>query len=354
MSVDDLARTAAQQLRAATEKEVEPMAMLTELHHTRSRRRMTVGASTLILAVAVITAVAFWGPGREKAQLPAGTPSTAPTARGEVLLLQTGGTGRTQAYGGTIEHVPVSGTSGLLSLSFAPDGQSLAYVWSPGPRPGGGRFNGEVRVLDQQSGADRALGPCRFPCPVTWSPDGRGVLTSGGGGLRRYDVSTGSWTQVAVPSGWVVDGLDVSGAGRVAISGSVEGQPALMAVDLDGRSPEVVARPGAKAWVTEPRWSPDGRTLAYVHRAAAFDDMTADADISLRTVSSDGSGDRVVATLGHCVCGGVLPGMDWSPDGHLAVAMSAEPFQVFTVTLDGTMTDIGHPGGGPVAWRPAG
>lgn len=353
MNFDQLARAASAQLLATVEKEVDPMTMMQQLTTRRNRRRASMTVLGVV-AVAACAALFALGPWRDQpAPQPARTPSTAPSAGGEVLLFRTG-VGDVVSLFGTLPHVPVSGTTGLVSASFAPDGRSLAYVWSSGPRPGGGRLNSEVRVLDQQSGADQALGPCRYPCPVAWSADGRGVLTSATGGLRRYDVATGSWTQVPVPTGWVVEGLDVNDVGRVAITGATAGgESALMTVGLDGASPAVLVTTG-RGWVTEPRWSPDGLSLAYLRRSARFDDMTADADLALRVVAADGTEARALATLGHCVCGGLLPGMDWSPEGQIAVAPSFEPFPLVTVSLTGTVTDTGRRGGGPIAWRPAG
>jgi hypothetical protein len=201
MSVDDLARSAARQLHEATEREVDPMSLIAELHRTNARRRVALGATAVAAVVAIIAAVATLGPGDDRAQVPAGTPSTAPSARGEVLLLQIG-PGVVGGYGGTVPRVPTSGTTVLASASFAPDGRVLAYVWSPGVRAGGCRANGEVRVHDQLTGADRGLGPCRYPCPVAWSADGRDVLTAATGALRLLDASTGNAREVqCLPGG---------------------------------------------------------------------------------------------------------------------------------------------------------
>ena len=139
---------------------------------------------------------------------------------------------------------------------WSPDGRQIAYVSSR--REGKGIYS-----VDLSSGAEKQLHACRERCwrmmPSSWTPDGRFVLVSGGGG-----------TIETVPAREGAGPLPPSFSGRVPVVSPDGGWVAY--VDAEGGSNHVFVQrfpgSGPRIQVTHapgghPRWRADGRELFF-------------------------------------------------------------------------------------------
>lgn len=155
---------------------------------------------------------------------------------------------------------------------------------------------------------------------ATFSPDGAQVLVADKGKLQLVDVATGAGTPIALPPGvlathpdWSPDGAAIA----VAIGGPVGnkdmkgGRIARLpyAGGLLGPPEVLVEATGAEDNNFFPRWSPDGRVIAYVHAdGASRGAVTAE----IRLVAADGGAPVVAARLnGVADSGNHFPA--WAP-----------------------------------------
>jgi Tol biopolymer transport system component len=187
-------------------------------------------------------------------------------------------------------------------------------------------------------------------CPIAWTPDSDAVLTASLEGLQRIDVR-GRRLQLPGALSNVVD-LDVSSSGRIAAltMTTTDGQPtmALVASAIDGGGAVTLRRFGHRG-AHAPRWSPDGRTVAYLLSSASPSQL---GDYSVQLVGADGSGARQLATIARGCCGGLAVDLDWSPSWRLVAAGKSPSGSgtIYEVDLTGKLTPIG--GSHVVAWRP--
>ena len=98
-----------------------------------------------------------------------------------------------------------------------------------------------------------------------------------------------------------------------------------------------------------PRWSPDGRTIAYLHSSASPLEV---GNYVVELVGANGSGVRELATIARDCCGGLSVDLDWSPSGRIAAAGKSPEGSgmVYEVNLKGQLTLIG--GSRFAVWRP--
>lgn len=303
MTLEELARSAVADLWAETERTLDVEDRLSGLRHARNRAR--VGWVAAVAVAALVLLLVVTAPWPHRRALPA-----APTrpATVESLVFQNG-TGL-RVVGPSLPALTGSVKAGVPApMSFSPDGSTLAYG------------AGDVHVVDVKTGADRKLGRCRQPsCPVAWSPDSAQVVTASPQGLVRIPLDGGKATVDRLPAGWSVTGLDVNGAGRVALAGMAEGEGALMAVDLSGTRPAVLFKAGHYS-LGDPRWTPDGSRFWYLQWREPQYAPGLDALITVASIRADGQDLRFLAQVGKCQCTpGVRPWMDVSPTGRLAVS----------------------------------
>lgn len=353
MTLDQMARRAAGDLWTEAERDVEWAVMLADLRHARRRRQMGWVATVAAAVTVVLTVVgvsAGWPTQRDVA------PARSPLPTTELLLVQPrqpsglGTGGRLQAIGGQLPHLPRVGEDpdvpsqnwSFWSLAFSADGAKLAFGDSL-----------SVGVVDLRTGKTTTLRACRY-CAVAWTPSGDVLsATADRSTVFISHPDDGRTSVLALPPQWRATSIDVSPAGRVLLGGLVGGTSAAMTTSLDGRAPTVLARyPGARVY--EPRWSPDGDSVALLHKKGAWNEMV-EAPLQLRVMTADGTGEHVVATLGTCYCHRASPHLDWSDSGRLAVlAVSGGTHtSLHEVTLDGTVgPSLGSPLGA-IAWRAA-
>lgn len=213
---------------------------------------------------------------------------------------------------------------------WSPDGRTLAYT-SRIVRSG--EFPSRIRLItrdgrrmrevttDRENGIEQHL----FP---TWSPDGKRIAffrTRGEHGL--WVMSADGRNLRKIPTSTSDDFLDLSWSrsGRILYSSSSIGLQALV-----GIRPDTGQRRLLVSDATQPRWSRDGRQLAFVRhvgRAGTFEVLVSDdSGANVRNVTRHPAADE-------------LP--SWSPDGS-RIAYSTERggdealVDVYTSSSDGT------------------
>ena len=212
------------------------------------------------------------------------------------------------------------GASADIDPSVAPGGRQVAYA--------GVSYSPDLWVLDQKTGAERQITStsCLEDYPHL-SPDGRTLVfvsdRTGKPGLYTLDLDGGAW-QPLTPAGganmprWSPDGKTVAYVRQTPQAVSL----ALQAVGgLSVRDLVSLPRP---AGLETPEWAPDGRSLA-------FTQTSADNRSSIRVASLAGPVREVVALDGVAMLG------SWSPDGRrLAFQHEKDgPRQIWVVAAEG-------------------
>ncbi len=250
--------------------------------------------------------------------------------------------GRTdQVTSGHLQQQDHSSSGGGYAPELSPDGRSMAFARR---MPDGlisykGRLFGPRTALwirDLESGAERlamdpievdfteGLGPVDQVLPgYRWTADGRSILLSQGGKIRRLDVTTGAVSTIPftarvrrTASGRVVGSRRISDGplevkfprwhtvspdGRTLAFQAV-GRIWLM--DLPAGTPRRLTPESFTPTEYEPAWSPDGRSIAF----ASWDDR--ERGQVHRVAASGGTPSRVTTAAGEYL----EPA--WTPDGR--------------------------------------
>jgi hypothetical protein len=213
--------------------------------------------------------------------------------------------------------------------AWAPDSRRIAYV-----------RDGAIRLIGADGRSDRLL--ARNARAPAWSPDGSSLALARGAS-RADIVVRRSGVERTIDSGWsTVERIAWSPDGRwIAVSG---GGGRLEVMRPNGAGARVVSRRASM-----PRWSPDGRRLAFTQEGRL-------------QVSSIATGARRALGSRHPVYG--VKSFAWSPGGDeivYALGYDAEPSgSIEAVSLTGRVrrVPIPHPVGigDTVAWTtvPAG
>jgi dipeptidyl aminopeptidase/acylaminoacyl peptidase len=344
MNVDEAARRAASALLDSSAREVDPDDLRAGLDRLRARRRTARVVTVAVFALVLVVSVAALPRGDDRAApaTPAsnGTHTSTMSSPTREILMVLSGTRFEPAESSTSR--PEAGfplVPGCLpaSAAFSPDGRRLAFSCV-----------GQGAYVSDSSGAE----PVRVDLAdsgVAWTSDGSRVVTAQSTELDIIDPDTLHLEHVALPTGWQVRSIDVNGADRAVLDGLVGGRAALLTVDVSGANPRMVLRDDGSIY--EPRWSPDGRTIAFL-RKAGVPLNSGFGDVTLVTVRADGSGRKVLAKLGVAAFVGAPAVFDWSPAGRMVTQLRSKGGNTLVEVLPGGRT-VPLVGGSPsVAWRP--
>jgi len=207
-------------------------------------------------------------------------------------------------------------------IPLATDGHNMSPAWTPDGKRVAYQSRGDIfwRTADASSAAERLLARDRPQYPASWSPDGRFLAFHDDHATNRTDI-------------WILerDGdprpLIATPASELNEKLSPDGRWIAFSSDESGRS-EVYVRPfpnvDAGKWTVStagghsPVWSPDGRELFYMSRAA------------LMAVSVDIRGSSFVAGTPARLFDGPFDttqnaNYDIFPDGMTFVMVEADP-----------------------------
>jgi RNA polymerase sigma factor (sigma-70 family) len=234
-------------------------------------------------------------------------------------------------------HLPQGYNDGMRVLAFSPDGKSL-LVCDTDPavsRLGlGPRDTGAVLLLDVATGKEtrRLAGAGGETRHLAFSPDGKQVAVSQGGGVTFYDAATGKEQRRVPPAGkWVAWWLAYAPDGRsVALPGATATTIRL----CDPATGKEIRSFSNGPEVLNVAFAPDGKTLA----AAGKDNVVRLWDVA--TGKQAGALPEGLGGVGR----GRLSVLAFSPDGKVLTAAASDD----SVVLWG-------PAGGSIAlWGPAG
>lgn len=213
----------------------------------------------------------------------------------------------------------VTTSLGAHNPAWSPDGRELAVLGHTD------QFYGELRILDAETFAVRAVFPSDFVGGLAWSPNGRWIAATGGGdrsnAVLRLDVATGEVVQVAPGSGHLDSSKQVSwspDSRRIAYIryGNNDTDPGgpqrcfdslacivdVFVANADGSNAVRVNSLAGQADM--PRWSPDGTWVAF----RDIDISRGDTPLGIHVVRPDGTDERVLVV-------GRMVAYVWRPQG---------------------------------------
>jgi TolB protein len=147
--------------------------------------------------------------------------------------------------------------------------------------------------------------------PPAWSPDGKSVTFAIQGAIDAVDLS-GVVTQIGKVPGRAV--RLSSDRKRVLYALGTWTEVQIMESDLDGGNARQITDGKSVVWT--PRWSPDGKTIAFTSRDAG-------KELHIYLMNADGSNVRQLTRTNPP--DGQIQSSSWSPDGkHIAVQASSK------------------------------
>jgi Tol biopolymer transport system component len=251
--------------------------------------------------------------------------------------------------------VPLTSTPGFeQSPSFSPDGEQVAFQWG-----GEKSDNTDIYVKMVGSSEVRRLttDPARDTEP-SWSPDGRQIafLRSLPGGAPAIHLIS--------PLGGSDRKLSDLGAASARLSWSPDGQwlatgfPALLPagvpskvrgirlISVPGGETVTVTSPSAPAHHTNPTFSPDGRSLAYLSCVGSF---VCHLDVVALGPDHVPSGAPRRVTRKPFV---MSPGLAWALDGKSIVYSAGRPVRLWRVGIAGDQAPEVIEVAGYRVWQP--
>jgi Tol biopolymer transport system component len=245
---------------------------------------------------------------------------------GSSIVFASGGVPRTNCRGG-LWTMPVGG-SGARRIAaegrnpdWSPDGSKLAYDDG----------KGSIVVSDATGGDARTVGRGAEPA---WSPDGsllaftreQAIFVAAANGSGERLITRGG-----VEPDWSPDGT------RLVFARTVQGSSGLAIVGLDGSG----LLPVTSSEDRQPAWSPDGRTIAYVHCSSS---NGLDCAWQIFVVAPDGTGRRARTAAD---AEAVERAPSWAPDSRRLIFArshdSVDEADSHIVTLSGRLTQTPRP-----------
>ncbi len=238
-----------------------------------------------------------------------------------------------------------------LYTDLSPDGTRLAFNGRYQPDPDDRETReGGLWVFDTSTGEMTKLLDGWIKTPMSWAPDNRRIVADTGEGyvvhhpLVVVDADTGE-----------VRDLGVNGAGgtfspdgtKVAYCGEFQGGGSWFAgVPTSGRilvhnlrTDESVPISPSGEGALEPRWSPDGRHVAYRFSVRGEDDPETgwpESTASICVAAADGSGSApVFETEARVSC------FAWTPSGDALYLTTEQGVQIIAADGSGLLADLG-------------
>jgi TolB protein len=232
---------------------------------------------------------------------------------------------------------------GALSPAWSPTGESVVFTVL-------GNTGTQVQELDVRTGSTRRVSQIRAGLNITpvYQPGGNAILYAQGGGYgtdlvlagldssKPKKLTIGRGTDNTSPS-YSPDGHQIA-----FISGK-SGSPQVYIMDADGSNVQLLTpyKPGTRSYRASPDWSPDGRAIAYEQQNGNFQVWM----IDLR--------DRVPKQL---TSEGENEDPSWAPDGrHLVFTSSRSGEKQLWImdTESGRARQLTHSKGARLAaWSP--
>jgi Tol biopolymer transport system component len=229
---------------------------------------------------------------------------------------------------------------------WSPDGKHIAFLVQHCEGPGQEPACADLWVMRPDGGGRKRLGPSKavdtaqLGTPYSWSPDGRRIVYVGMRGLVVVSIATGRARLLGAPThlveqfpAWSRDGRSILFARQRAPFQTSD----LVTVAPDGTGLRRIAH---TTGAIEPRWSPDGRLIAYLMDQS---DPNANGS-SVFVARPDGT---------HRVRVGVASDYQvlvWGPDSaHLLFPVGGDTFRI--ARADGRGRPVTIPGGEEPDWR---
>jgi Tol biopolymer transport system component len=279
------------------------------------QRRRRVGAIAVGLAASMVAVgVAVWALSGGRDEQPAAQKGTLMFVGGDSL------TGENRLYtmnadGSELRSIPTGDLVPLAAVP-SPDGDRIAMMaaesLSRGDLP---RIR--LYLMDARGGRIQELpvcpdDGCQGAISLSWSPDGRTLAFPGNGvGVHVVDVDTGRTRRLT--GGDLDSSPAFSSDGRsIAFDRTepdLEPHAQIWVMNVDGSGAHQVTDASFASEATQPAWSPDASTIAYTEGG----EPGGTAGISV--VGADGSAPRQLTACSFGTCQRFPTFPVWSPDG---------------------------------------
>jgi Tol biopolymer transport system component len=208
-----------------------------------------------------------------------------------------------------------------LSPAWSPDGTTIAFVGGSGD-VGSGDFESDIYTVHPDGSGRTKLTTAAY-AGLAWSPDGGRILFSdqlpGGPQLFVIDSDGSNRRQLTFGPPISLSSFSWSPDSRRILIGRFE-PSRIVVVNADGSGERDLIQPGDQQSDGGARWSPDGRTIAFLRWVAPPPDRYYGIQ-NLWVVEADGSNPRNVS--GFTFDGdGYVGGYDWASDSDRLVFTS--------------------------------
>ncbi len=227
-----------------------------------------------------------------------------------------------------------------LYTDLSPDGTRLAFCgrYQPDPKNREG-MEGGVWAFDMNTREMKKLLDGYIKTPLSWAPDNRRLVADTGEGygldhpLVVADVSTGKVREFGVNGAGGIfspDGHRVVYVGEFQSSGSwnmgIPTSGRIMVYDLASSKAKPISPAGEGA--LQPRWSPNGRWIAYMRRS--------EQTFSIFVVASDvGQPKKIYESSDRLI------GYAWMPQGDALYLATEKGIKIVAADGSGLLADLG-------------